>query len=123
MGINNLLPPPFFFSFLFVEDGIVALWGLNQHGQCGVGEKTESFSLTTPVDQVSVTDTNWISNVYLPRDVGGLPTVSEVHCGWSHTVIVSGKSTRCYIVSAIAIFTCNWACKVSWHSLFSPQCY
>ena len=92
-----------------VEDGIVTLWGLNQHGQCCIGEKAESFCLTIPVDQVNLTDTNWISNVYLPCDVVGLPPVSDVHCGWSHTVVISGKCIRRYIVSASLI---HWLCGI-----------
>ena len=71
------------------ERGDVFAWGLNQHGQCGVGEfvksphikKKENFKLLPPND--------WIVNVYCPLRVEGIPPVTEVHCGWSHTVAVT----------------------------------
>ena len=34
--------------------------------------------------------------VWLPRQVGGIPPIAEVHCGWSHSLAVSSESvTEC----------------------------
>ena len=74
-----------FCYYFYVERGEIFAWGLNHHGQCGVGpllvstESSESFKLST----------DWIMNVYLPVKVEGLPCVAEVHCGWSHTLTIT----------------------------------
>ena len=71
--------------YFYVECGESFAWGLNHHGQCGVGpllvsmESSESFKLSN----------DWIMNVYLPVKVEGLPCVAEVHCGWSHTLTIT----------------------------------
>ena len=66
-------------------------WGLNQHGQCGVGELTDRLKLEVDAEGFRVSGSNWILNVYQPLVVKGLPTVSEVCCGWSHVLAVTGE--------------------------------
>ncbi len=77
-------------------DAELLMWGLNQHGQCAVGSVTED-SRTQPKSDVlencKLGASNWITNVYLPLRVevkGDKFAVSEVRCGWSHTVAVTG---------------------------------
>ena len=73
------------FAIIYVERGEIFAWGLNHHGQCGVGpllvstESSERFKLSN----------DWIMNVYLPVKVEGLPCIAEVHCGWSHTLTIT----------------------------------
>ena len=62
------------------------MWGLNQYGQCAVGEMTGHIS----PEQVKVSETNQVLNIYEPLVVQGLPPLSEVHCGWSNTLVISG---------------------------------
>ena len=62
-------------------------WGLNQHGQCGVGHPAQS-SLGDEHLKLSLSN-DWILNVYVPLKVEGLPPVAEIDCGWSHTVAVT----------------------------------
>ena len=63
------------------------MWGLNQHGQCAVREPSASIS----PDKVRVSETNQVLNVFEPLAVQGLPPLSEVHCGWSNTLAITGK--------------------------------
>ena len=73
--------------YFYVERGEIFAWGLNHHGQCGVGpplsstKSSKSFKLSPSSD--------WIMNTYLPVKVEGLPPMAEVHCGWSHTLTIT----------------------------------
>ena len=67
------------------------VWGLNQHGQCGTGTLVNS-SLSSDVFKLSPSK-DWVLNVYIPLKVEGLPPVTEVHCGWSHTIAVTAGNT------------------------------
>ena len=80
--LNCLLP-----IFYVAEGGEVYAWGLNQHGQCGVGQP-DKFSLRNEDLKLSPSN-EWILNVYVPLRVKGLPPVYEVHCGWSHTIAMT----------------------------------
>lgn len=63
------------------------VWGLNQHGQCGTTPLVKS-PLNNDSSKVSLSK-DWVLNVYVPSKVEGLPSVAEVHCGWSHTIAVT----------------------------------
>ena len=80
----------FIYVCIYVDNGDVYAWGLNQHGQCGVGHPAQS-SLGDENLRLSSSN-DWILNVYVPLKVEGLPPVAEIHCGWSHTVaVIAGK--------------------------------
>ena len=73
------------------EDGELFAWGLNQHGQCGVGELTDRHKSEVDTEGFRVSGSNWILNVYQPLVVKGLPAVSRVCCGWSHVLAVTSE--------------------------------
>ena len=77
--------------FFITEDSELFAWGLNQHGQCGVGELTDRLKSEVDTEGFRVSGSNWILNVYQPLVVKGLPAVSEVCCGWSHVLAVTGE--------------------------------
>ena len=74
-------------------------WGLNSHGQCGVGvqsaERSEEHDTACPYplpSSIKLAESGWVKTVCLPRSVCGLPPISEVHSGWSHSLAVSGDA-------------------------------
>lgn len=65
------------------------MWGYNQHGQCAVMAATES---NPPLNSdVQCARDDLIKVVLIPHRLQGLPPVSEVQCGWSHTLAVTSK--------------------------------
>ncbi len=74
------------------------MWGLNQHGQCAFGRLTEA-SRAWPKDsaieeQFKLGGSDWVTNIYLPLAVqtkGSKFKVAQVHCGWSHSIAITGN--------------------------------
>ena len=52
--------------------------------------------LKVEAEHFKLSETNWISNVYQPVRVKGLPPVAQVDCGWSHVLAISGQCTYMY---------------------------
>ena len=77
----------------YADDGSLLSWGLNQHGQCGVGILTEE--LRAEAEHFKLSETRWVSNVCRPLIVKGLPPIAQVSCGWSHVLAVSGELQCC----------------------------
>ena len=75
--------------FAYAGDGTLLSWGLNQHGQCGVGFLTEE--LRVEAECFKLGETQWVCNVCRPVRVKGLPPIAQVDCGWSHVLAVSGQ--------------------------------
>lgn len=65
-------------------------WGLNQHGQCGISHLTDE--LTTLGDSnFKVSSSGLVTNVYMPVRVKEVTAPVEMHCGWSHTLVIAGE--------------------------------
>ena len=94
----------FYFVNLRAEHGEVFAWGLNQHGQCGIGPMMASACSSDSKSFKLSPSNGWILNVYLPVKVEGLPPVVEVHCGWSHTLAISAGIVIIILRSCAA----NW---------------
>lgn len=92
VNANHILIASWAVANVFItEDGELFAWGLNQHGQCGVGELTDRHKSEVDTEGFRVSGSNWILNVYQPLVVKGLPVVSRVCCGWSHVLAVTGE--------------------------------
>ena len=80
---------------LFLAEEDVYSWGLNQHGQCSVSTLTEELKLLGE-NNFKVSASGHITHVYLPVKVMGVASAKEVHCGWSHTLAITGKVIPLY---------------------------
>ena len=85
---------------LFTDEGEVFAWGLNQHGQCGVGTLMDELKSREDAECFKVSGLNWIVHVYQPLSIKNLPAVSEVCCGWSHVLAVTSK--YCCLVTVVS---------------------
>ncbi len=71
---------------MLLGDGSLVTWGLNQHGQCGHGTLQEFMGHRYGVDNFKCSSTGHIVNLYVPVVLEGVASISDVRCGWSHTV-------------------------------------
>ena len=89
--------------------GEVFAWGLNDHGQCGqrpTSQPTplpnmvvqsgtdEQDSPSMPKEGLSGAGSDGKKHVCCPHRVEGIEPAVQVHCGWSHVVMVTG--TGCH---------------------------
>lgn len=90
-------------------DGQLFMWGLNQHGQCALGSLTESSGVRLKAADVlqhtQLGTSNWIANVYRPLRVEVDSKIAEVHCGWSHTIAVTGN--HC-MIQYVCMYVCSY---------------
>ena len=63
-----------FLTVIIIDGGDVFAWGLNQHGQCGVGTLTDELKSGGHAECFKVST----SNVFQPLSIKRLPAVSEV---------------------------------------------
>lgn len=65
-------------------------WGLNQHGQCGVSTSLDVLR-EGGMENFKLNSSGHVTHVYTPVRVRGVALLTEVHCGWSHTLVVTGN--------------------------------
>ncbi len=85
---------------MLLVDKSLLCWGLNQHGQCCVS--TMVAELQSHREHLKLNAAGHITNVCAPVKVTGITAaLAEVHCGWSHTLVVTGKGIWIYGVTVI----------------------
>lgn len=91
-----------------IDGGDVFAWGLNQHGQCGVGALMDELKSGVDAECFKVSASSWIVNVFQPLSIKRLPAISEVCCGWSHVLAVTSKL---YCLLKLQFGFSNTTCK------------
>lgn len=74
-------------TVVLTEEGSVYTWGLNKHGELGLGDHVPEVDLTDPANADFLT-----TEVY-PQKVDGLEEIQEIAVGMSHTAVLKKDGT------------------------------